>query len=592
MIDGLFNFLDRRWRLLVPLAWLLLCAWLIYARWNYITGFVLADTDDNMRISQVRALLAGQDWFDLRQYKMNWPEGANMHWSRLVDLPLAGLILLGRLFLTGAQAEQMAVAIAPLIPLLLLMVALSLTVRRLVAPAAWPLGIACLFFAGSTLGMFQPTRIDHHNWQLAFLALGISGIADPKRARGGAVLGLATALSLSIGLEMLIYLALGGVTTVAFWLRDSSEKRRLAAYAVTFSGGTALGFLLFASYANRMAVCDALSPVWLSDALLGGALLLALAAWSPGKWQWRLGGAAAAGVAIAAFHALAWPNCLSRLEGVSPELYELWLSNVREARPVYRHGWRTAVAILGLPVAGLAGWGVLAWFARRDAARLVRILGAMLPAVTALALLFWQTRTGPAAQMLAIPGAVALVWLLAPRAFASDNGLIRVLGTTLVVLAGLGAAVPLVMDSLVPPKQRTPREMDIANANVRCPSLAAMRAVALQPRGVVFTFGDLAPRLITVTPHRSVIGPYHRNGEQILDMMHAFRGSAEQAHGIVAKYRSDYVLICPMMSQSTVFQSAAPNGFYVQLAKGQAPAWLQPIDLGKDSPMKMWKVVG
>ena len=136
MIERLGSFLDRRWRLLILLTWLVYGAWLIYARWNYIAGFILTDTDDNMRISQVRALLAGQDWFDLRQYKMNWPEGANIHWSRLVDLPIAGLILLGRLFLTGPQAEQMAVALAPLIPFALLLVSLTLTVRRLVAPAA------------------------------------------------------------------------------------------------------------------------------------------------------------------------------------------------------------------------------------------------------------------------------------------------------------------------------------------------------------------------------------------------------------------------------------------------------------------------
>jgi len=227
-MDGLKQLLDRRWRLLILLVWAAYCAWLIYARWNYITGFVLSDTDDNMRMSQVRALLAGQDWFDLRQYKMNWPAGANIHWSRLVDLPIAGLILLGRTFMSGPQAEQMAIAVAPLIPLLLLLVSLTLTVRRLVSPSAWPLAIACLFFAGSTMGMFQPTRIDHHNWQLALLALGIAGIADPKRARGGATLGVASALSLTIGLEMIIYLALGGMTMVLLWVRDGDQRRRLA----------------------------------------------------------------------------------------------------------------------------------------------------------------------------------------------------------------------------------------------------------------------------------------------------------------------------------------------------------------------------
>ena len=591
MIDRLGEYVDRRWRLLLLLVWLLFAAWLIYARWNYITGFVLTDTDDNMRMSQVRALLAGQDWFDLRQYKMNWPAGADIHWSRLVDLPLAGLVLVGRLFLTGPQAEQFGIALAPLIPLALLLVSLTLTVRRLVAPAAWPLAIACLFFAGSTMGMFQPTRIDHHNWQLALLALGISGIADPKRARGGATLGIATALSLSIGLEMIIYLALGGVTMVLFWIRDADERRRLATYAAALAGGTGLGFLIFASNANRLAVCDALSPVWLSNALLGGALLLGLAIWSPAKRQHRLAAAAAAGAVVAGFHALAWPHCLSRLEGVSPELYDLWLSHVREARPVYRHGWRTATAILGLPTVALIGWGVLAWSARGERERLVRVLGVMAPAVTALALLFWQTRTGPAAQMMAIPGAVALVWLLAPRAFASDNSLVRVGGTSLVVLAGLGAAVPLVLDN-IPRKPSTTRETSIASANTKCPSLWAMKPVAQQPKGTVFTFGDLAPRLITVTHHRSVIGPYHRNGEQILDMMHAFRGSADEARATLKKYKADYLLICPMMSQSTVFRAEAPKGFYAQLADGRVPDWLQPIDLGDKNPMKMWRVVG
>jgi hypothetical protein len=75
-------------------------------------------------------------------------------------------------------------------------------------------------------------------------------------------------------------------------------------------------------------------------------------------------------------------------------------------------------------------------------------------------------------------------------------------------------------------------------------------------------------------------------------MMHAFRGSAGQAHAILAKYHSDYLLICPMMSQSTVFVSETPKGFYAQLAKGQVPSWLRPIDLGPKNPMKMWRVVG
>ena len=591
MFERHLIFIDRHWKLLSLLAWALFAAWLIYSRWNNVMGFMLSDTDDNMRMSQVRAWLnGGQGWYDLRQVKLNWPEGANMHWSRLVDLPLAGLILIGRTFLTGPQAEQFAIAVAPLLPFLLLIVALALTVRRLVHPAAWPLAIICVLFAGSTLAQFAPTRIDHHGWQLAFLALGVSGIADPKRARGGAVLGIAGALSMSIGLEALIYIALAGGTMVLFWVIDRDERARLATYAGSLAGGTALGFVIFASYANRLPVCDALSPVWLADALLGGALMLGLARWSPGRWTVRLGGAVVAGAIVIAFHAFAFPQCLSRLEGVTPQTYDLWLKNVREAKPLYQLDWRIAVTMLALPVAGLIGWGVLAWRHRGDPDLQRRILGAALPALAATALLAWQVRTGPAAQMLAIPGAVTLVAVLAPLAFSSRYSVVRVLGTTLAVLAGLGALVPLAIDYIAPSKPQTARDKLVAKANSQCPSLKAMQPVAKLPMATFFTFADLSPRLITITHHRAIMGPYHRNQQQIVDTMLFFRGSPDNARALAAKYRVDYVMTCPMMSQSTVFMAAAPNGFYGQLAKGQVPAWLEPIDLGKDSPLKLWRV--
>ena len=590
MEQRIVDILDRRWKGLLALAFLLLCAWLIFNKWVNITYFILGDTDDNMRIAQVRAWLnGGQDWFDLRQYKLNPPYGADIHWTRLVDLPLAGLILLGRLFLTGPQAEMFAIAVAPLIPLALLAFSLALIVRRLVHPSAWILAFVTLFFAGSGLGQYYPTRIDHHGWQLAFLLTGIAGIADPKRARGGATLGIAGALSLAIGLESIIYIALGGVAMVLFWVIDATERRRLATYAVALSGGTALAFTLFASYANRAPVCDALSPVWLSDAMLGGALLLGLAWWSPASWKTRLAAAAVAGVILAGFHALAWPACLSRLEGVSQQTYDLWLSNVREARPFYRHGWRIATMMITLPLTGLAGWALLAWVKRADRELLRRILACAAPCLVATALLFWQTRTGPGSQLTAIPGAVALAVLLTPKLFHSRYVVVRTVGVTAAVLLALGAAVPLVVDSFFPSKTDA-RGKAIARANSRCPTLAALKPVNDLPPATIFAFADLTPRMIAVTHHKGIIGPYHRNGQQIVDSMMLFRGDAANARRLLDKYRADYLMTCPMMSQSTIYMAEAPKGFYAQLEKGQVPPWLERVPLPADSPLKLWRV--
>ena len=97
-----------------------------------------------------------------------------------------------------------------------------------------------------------------------------------------------------------------------------------------------------------------------------------------GGWRWP----SAAGVVVAGFHALTWPHCLQRLEGVSPEVERLWLSHVKEARPVYMHGWRIATLIVALPVTGAIGWALLVWMRRRgDRELLRRIIGAAVPGI-------------------------------------------------------------------------------------------------------------------------------------------------------------------------------------------------------------------
>jgi hypothetical protein len=583
---------ERHWKWIVVLVWLAICAWFILQKWTDIRFFGLPDTDDNMRIMQVRALLHGQGWFDLRDYRMNPPFGANIHWSRLVDLPIAGLILALRPFLGGAGAERWAVAIAPLIPYLLLLFSLALTARRLIHPLAYPLALLAILFAGSTNGMFMPERIDHHNWQLALLALSMAGIADPKRVRGGLVLGITSALSLAIGLEMIIYLALAGVAMVLFWVHDRKDSERLRAYALSLVGGIAFSFLLFASYDDRGAVCDALSPVYVSDAFLGGGLMYALAWLSPSDRKRRLALALAAGVVIAGFHAGTWPQCLQKPEHISPEAQRLWMSYVKEARPVYRHGWRIATLIVTLPVTGAIGWLLLAWTRRRDPGVLKRVIGVALPGFAASLLLLWQTRTGPAAQMMASIGSAALVWVLWPLFWKSKYPALRAAGASLALLVGIGAAIPAVVD-LIPEGKATPYETAIGRANNLCASMWGLHPIALQPRGLVFTFVDLGPRLITLTHHDAITGPYHRNWRQIVDVMHAWRGSAEQAHQIIVdQYHSNYVLSCPKSSTTTIFMSEVPKGFYGQLERGEVPKWLQPIQLPKDSPFKMWRVVG
>jgi len=583
------SLLDR-WRLIVVLIWLAACAWLLWQRWGGIHWFALGDTDDNMRISQVRAWLHGQGWYDLRQYKLNPPQGFDIHWSRFVDLPIAGIILLLRPLFGGKIAEQAAVAIAPLIPLLVTLVAAALTARRLIHPRAYIVACALVLCCQVALDMFRPLRIDHHGWQLAFLMLTIAALADTERVRGGITVGIASALSLVIGLELLPYIAVAGASIALRWIGRREARPRMVSYAVSFAGASTIGFAIFASYANRAPVCDALSPVWLSTILVACAALLLLSQFDPARWPARLLLAFVAGAAVAGFYWFTWPHCRGRLEGVSPELYKLWLSNVREARPIYQQNAQTIVAGLTVPTIGLIGAAWAIWRARYEEA-VYCWSSIVVLSLFSVGMLFWQVRAGPAAQLIGVTGAAFLAWNLIGWFARSQHMLVRVFGVAgaFLVVSGIAsyAAFPLLPNEKAKDKAYWDK---VDHANRFCPTLPSLHPIAKLPPATIMTFVDLGPRLITVTHHKAIAGPYHRNQQAILDIHHAFDGAPDQAHAIAKRHGATLLLVCPYMSESTLYRSRSPKGFYAQLERGGRFPWLEPMPLPKGSPYKLWRI--
>ena len=584
--------------MLVLVAWAAIAGYYLWSDWNRIRWLSLGDTDDNMRLAQVRAWLGGQGWYDLRQYRLNPPRGFDIHWSRLVDLPLAGLILFFRLFTTDAWAQKLACGVAPLLPLSLVLLGLAATVRRLVAPLAWPLAVVGLLFAGATMLMFAPERIDHHGWQLAMLSLTVAGLCDRQGPRGGALVGIASAVSLTIGLEMLPFAGMAGAIIALRWIWAREEAPRLQVYALALGGGCAAGYAAFASDANRVPRCDALTPVWLSVMVAAGALLFALAWFSPARRALRLGLAVAAGAAIAWGFAHQFPQCLGRPEQVSPELAHAWLDNVREAKPIFRHPFRMAFPIAALPVAGMIGAWMATWRTRRallaehrSLAEPVMVGWASVALFTsfAVAMMCWQVRAGPGAQLLAVPGAVALAWTLGPRLLNHRSLVVRVLGPVIgfLLVTGLFANLVISWGKVDRPSRYTQR---VNRATARCMTQPALAPLDQYPAQTVFTFVDLGPRLIVLSHHSAIAGPYHRNGAAILDVQHAFQGSPAQAHAIIKRHGATLLLVCPNMAESTVYRARSPGGFYGQLAHNRRFAWLTPLPLPKGSPLRLFRV--
>lgn len=583
------GWLNRRWWIGVLAIWLGISVVMLLVRMPDIAALALGDTDDNLRLAQVRALLGGQAWFDLTQYRLAPPDGANIHWSRLPDLPIAGLILLLEPLLGAASGERWAVALAPLIPLAIGLIAIALIVRRTVSPLAWPIAMLITFCASILMPMWLPLRIDHHGWQLALLAIAIAGLVDPRAARGGATAGIASALSFAIGLEMLIFLALIGAAIALLWVRDETQSRRMAAYGATLGGGAAIGFALFASEFNRLPVCDALSPVWLSVVAGAGAFLVLLAILPLRSWIARIGAGGVAGAIIALGFALAWPDCLARPEGVSAELQSIWLDNVQEARPVYRQGWRRALLIMALPLSGLAGYAIAIFGARSEKRPVAPIIALAALALVAFALLFWQVRTAPAAQLLAVPGAAMLGLYLLPRWRRSSQMLVRVGGTfvALFLITGLWAMGPI---AAFPDTDDGGTPENSASTGPSCPDERAYAPIRALPDATILTTIDMAPRLIVMTRHRGIAGPYHRNGAAMLDVFYGFRGDEERLQETIARYDIGYVLICPGMSGEVHYGRDDAESNYARLLAGDEPAGLEPVSLPDDSPFMLFRV--
>ncbi|MGI4733510.1 MAG: hypothetical protein ACRYFW_17460 [Janthinobacterium lividum] len=580
---------DRHWIRLTLLAWLLVAVSVVWNRYGSIYWLALGDTDDNMRLMQVRALLDGQGWFDLRNHRLNPPVGANIHWSRLVDLPIAALILILRPFVGADWAERWACGIAPLLPLSVTMLGMAATVRRLVAPLAWPLALVFLMCCSVMLFMFMPERIDHHGWQLAMLSLTVAGLCDPERRRGGALVGIASAVSLTIGLEMLPYAAMAGAILALRWVWDRTEATRLEFYALTLSAGSAIGYAGFQGWDSSVPRCDALTPVWLTVMVAAGGLLFVLARVSPASRNLRLALAVAAGAIIAVGFARLFPQCLGRPEQVSPELARNWLDNVREAKPIYKHALRDDFPIAALPVVGILGAIAATMRARGE-----RLWNGWLPVLLfstfACLMLLWQIRAGPAAQLLAVPGVTALTWWLVPWCRGHRNPLVRVLGTVAVVLvAGIGLFAGTVL-RLLPIEQPKAYVRRVNHATGMCLTRPALAALDRYPAQTIFTFVDLSPRLITTTHHDAIAGPYHRNGAAILDVQHAFTGSPAQARAIMRAHGATLLVVCPNMSESTVYRARAPRGFYGQLAHGRKFPWLTQLPLLRGDPLVVWRI--
>lgn len=572
------------------LAWLLMAFLLVVAGFDNVADRRFNEADDIMRLLQVRDWLAGQSWFDVSQYRIDAPYGASMHWSRLVDMPIAIIVILLSPIFGQPAAEHVASVIVPLGTLWLAVL--------LIGRIAWKIcdeeatGLVCLAaaLAAPLLHQMRLMRIDHHGWQIVLFLLSVNALMSRDARRGGWILGAALALWLNISMEALPMVVVFGGLLFVRWLRCWGERTWLASMLQSLAACSAGLYLLTRGLTSSLPMCDAMAPAHIAALAIVaiGATGLARAE-TPRPWLFMvlvLGTSALAGLVVLLQMA---PQCANgSFAGMNPVARELWLVNVTESRPLWHHPVDLIAQILLPAIIAIA---VSLRLAARSAAWLHRWhleYTALLLATLVLAILLPRS-SGLVAGLAAVPIGIQLKqWLRQLRRMGRP-------GKQAIAVAGMVAsllpALPLTLMMHAAPSHAATDRGTTSAVDDSCDVRGVLPALGAEAANVMAPI-DLGPAILLDSPHKVVATAHHRAHKGIADTIRAFTGTQDTAHAILRKRQVGFVMMCPKLAEVRIYRNRGENNFADRLADGDAPDWLMPISHTGDQAVLVWRVIG
>ena len=574
----------------IVLIWGVLAAMLLLTGAQNILGGQFPDPDDTLRMVQVRDLLAGQNWFDTTQYRIDPPSGVPMHWSRLVDIPLALVALALQPLLGPAAAQMTAAVIVPLLTLGCLVLLVGWMASRHFDREVTGFAALCCGIVPVTLAQMQVLRIDHHGWQIVAVVAAVAALLQRNPARGAWIAGLCLASALSISLETLPFAAALAALYALRRLIDPAERTTLAHYMAALASGSVLAFLATRGPAALTPWCDAVAPAHLAFfALVAvGCWLLSIPRALP-RWA-VVTGLGIVGVTGLAAYAVVAPGCLATPFGnLDPLVREYWYLNVSEGLPAWR---QTPVKVASSLPQILLSLGALAWLYRttEGAERRWWRDYLLLFAATVLAgLLVWRS--------MAFAGALAAVplgWLLSRTLSAlrewRQRPAIRHAVVALTFVAIGSAALLLLTNKRAQATDAMSSRLSSAVRESRCDLRRNAPLLDRFAPATIFAPLDIGPSLIERSKHAVVATGHHRAQAAMHDVIAAFMSEEDIARQTIAAHGASLVVVCADLVEPAIYAAEAPEGLMADLLAGDAPAWLEPVDLGADPAFRVWRL--
>jgi hypothetical protein len=531
------------------------------------------DGDSFMRVMRVARLLDTGAWFDSVFHRANAPFGFETHWTRPFDLLMVVLAAPLMPFLGVAGAVHAAgVVVSPL-----LHGAMAAALVWAVTPLLGRIGaVVAAMVSVAQLGIMKLTAFgvaDHH---AAFLLLTVLTLGFMIRALGGTggafAAGVAAALGLWVGPEMLLFVALClGVLGLAWVAGDGAGARRNTRFALGLALGTAAALLIERGGGLATVEYDRISLVHLTLAVLLLGVWRAVSAierMRPVGVVARLALGMAAAATVAVVMLLLYPKFLHGPEAdIDAALFPV-LDTIHEYWP------------LG------------------DLANLLGYVGTALFAFPMLAWRLWAERRGPKAWAWGLIAAGACVYVglaIDWIRWAPYAGIfLSVALADLMVMVDLALTARMAMAARVPAKILVFLSIVLGPlvaggllaeehkiTGPACPLPALTRHLAGEDSRTILAAANFGPRILYETGHRVIATVHHRNEDGLLDSIRLLR-AAEDAEALrrVRRRGIDWILLCPGYTGNHYTRDGDGDGhFYRRLEKGVLPAWLAEVPL-------------
>jgi hypothetical protein len=567
------------------------------------------DPDNAMYLTETLEWLQGQGWYDRIEHRLDPPAGVPIHFSRLMELPYAAVILPLQSFLGSIGAATAAAAVIPPLFLLALFFVLHFQARFFMPRGCAWLAAFVALFAQNMAFVFMPGQAGHHSF-IALLVVIATGCASmmlvrPKEWQWAVFAGVTLALALSIALESLPWVLL-----IAFVVGVFAVLRGgIMAMTANFFGAmlAMTGTVLLAAYkppgmrhAMDLVAYSEVYVFLLFDMLMCFSVARIM---RTRALKWRITMTSLAAVIGGGAFLTAYPELLTGPYGAAdPSLLHLMLPNISEAIPMIKRVSVADLCLYFLPWP-LLSLGVCIWQCARASIRRRRvwILFTVLQAAALALAAFYQARYSSYAQMF---GIVPLAFLMQWGLRQTENRAVKLawcaLPALLVVLLPAVVYGDGLLSILLFPMQSYAPDCDVRPA---ADILSKPPYYTGAPRLILDTMDD-GPELLLRTPHNILSAPYHTNIKGNLDVAAFFRtANIDEAEAFARRRGVDYVLLCRNIEAayltsdkdgtdytSGYIRMPLPPPLAYRLITLHPPDWLRPVDVGT-SDMVLFQVV-